>query len=74
MFVRKILAYGFGLDANFGGPSVVHGIHDALNHVFPKNEFVVYQPLAVDPVSVSDLDFPVRAFPYRKHMFKFYRD
>ena len=74
MFVRKILAYGFGLDANFGGPSVVHGIHDALNHVFPKNEFVVYQPHAVDPVSVSDLDFPVRAFPYRKHMFKFYRD
>lgn len=72
--MSKILAYGFGLDSNFGGPSVVHGIHDALNHIFPKSEFVVYQPLAVDPQSVSDLDFPVRAFPYRKHMFKFYRD
>lgn len=70
----KVLAYGFGLDSNFGGPSVVHGIRDALNRLFPGIGLVVYQPLRVDPVSVEDLGIPVLAFPYRHRAFKFYRD
>jgi len=72
--MAKILTYGFGLDMNFGGPSVIHGLRDSLEQVFPGCRFVVYQPGAVDPVSASDLDVPIRAFPYRKRMFKFYRD
>ena len=69
-----VLAYGFPLDANFGGPSVVLGIRSALNGIFPGHRLVVYQQRKVDPVSVADMDFPVWEFPYRKKMFKFYRD
>lgn len=72
--MAKVLAYGFPLDANFGGPSVVHGLRAALNSLYPGHELVVYQQRKVDPISVSDLDFPVRAFPYWKQVFKFYRD
>ena len=72
--MAKILAYGFPLDANFGGPSVVHGLRAALTSLYPGHELVVYQQRKVDPVSVLDLDFPVREFPYRKRLFKFYRD
>lgn len=69
-----VLAYGLPLDANFGGPSVVMGIRSALNGIFPGHRLTVYQQRKVDPVSVADMDFPVREFPYRKKMFKFYRD
>ena len=72
--MKKILAYGFPLDANFGGPSVVHGLCAALKRVCPEHELVVYQQRKVDLTSVSDLDCPVRFFPYWKHVFKFYRD
>ncbi len=70
----KVLAYGFGLEGNFGGPSLVHGLSAALARLYPASELVVYQPKAVDPVSVSDLSIPVKEFPYRKHPVKFYRD
>ncbi|MBE6382569.1 MAG: glycosyltransferase [Lentisphaerae bacterium] len=70
----RILAYGFGLEDNFGGPSVVHGLSAAVSRIYPESELVVYQPKAVDPVSVSDLAVPVKEFPYRKYPFKFYRD
>lgn len=72
--MKKILAYGFPLDANFGGPSVVHGLCAALKRVCPEHELVVYQQRKVDLTSVSDLDCSVRFFPYWKHVFKFYRD
>lgn len=72
--MKKILAYGFPLDANFGGPSVVHGLCAALKRVCPEHELIVYQQRKVDPISVSDLDCPVRFFPYWKHVYKFYRD
>lgn len=70
----KILAYGFPLDANFGGPSVVHGLRASLKRVLPDHELVVYQHRKVNPISVADLDCPVRFFPYWKHVYKFYRD
>lgn len=70
----KILAYGFGLEDNFGGPSVVHGLSAAVARLYPDSELVVYQPKSVDPVSVSDLSVPVKEFPYRRHPVKFYRD
>lgn len=72
--MKKILAYGFPLDANFGGPSVVHGLSAALKRVCPECELVVYQQRKVDPISISDLSCPVRFFPYWKHVCKFYRD
>lgn len=70
----RILAYGFPLDANFGGPSVVHGLHDALERVYPGCGLVVYQQRKVEPVSASDQSCPVRHFPYWKRVFRFYRD
>lgn len=72
--MKKILAYGFPLDANFGGPSVVHGLCATLKRVCPGHELVVYQQRKVDPISASDLDCPVRFFPYWKQVYKFYRD
>lgn len=72
--MHKVLAYGFKLSENFGGPSVVQGFRSALVEVSPDCRLTVYQPGKVDPVSISDMDFPVREFPYRKKMFKFYRD
>lgn len=41
--MTKILAYGFPLDANLGGPSVVHDLRAALKRVCPECELVVYQ-------------------------------
>lgn len=69
-----VLVYGLPLDANFGGPSIVSGLRAALGEVFPEHRLVVYQQRKVEPVSVADMDFPVREFPYRRRMFKFYRD
>lgn len=34
--MTKILVYGFPLDANFGGPSVVHDLRAALKRVCPN--------------------------------------
>lgn len=70
--MSNVLAYGFPLDGNFGGPSVVHGLRDVLCRLYPGHQLVVYQHRKVDPVSVSDLDFPVWSYPYRKQPVRFY--
>lgn len=70
----KVLAYGFPLDSNFGGPSVVHGFREALRAVAPDAELVVYQQRPIDPVSVSDMEFPVRFYPYRGRIKRLYMD
>ena len=70
----RILAYGFPIDGNFGGPSVVHGLYDALAHVAPGSELVVYQQRKLEPLSVADAPCPVRYYPYQHHVLKFLRD
>ena len=70
----RILLYGFWLNRNFGGPSVFHGLEAALAELYPGHELLVYQPSPVDPVSVSDVNFTVKEFPYRRRPFKLYRD
>lgn len=71
---RRILAYGFRLSENFGGPSVVHGFWAGLRQLFPDAQLVCYQPTPVDPVSVSDMDFPVVEYPYAKKTRRFLKD
>ena len=56
--MSKILAYGFPLDANFGGPSVVHGLCATLKRVCPGHELIVYQQRKVDPISCLILTAP----------------
>lgn len=72
--VRRILTYGFKLSENFGGPSVVHGFRAGLRQLFPNAQMVCYQPTPVDPVSVSDVDFPVVEYPYARKVRRFLKD
>ena len=69
-----MLAYGFKLSENFGGPSVLHGFRVALEQVAPGTGIVYYDPVPVDPLAVSDMDFPVREFPYTKRIRAFLKD
>ena len=71
---RSVLIYGFKLSENFGGPSVVHGFREALRRIAPGLSLRCYQPTPVDPISVSDMDFPVREYPYGKSVKPFLRD
>ena len=72
--MRKILAYGFPLAGNFGGPSVVHGLREALREVCPEAEFVCWDRGALDPVVCREMDFPVGRDPYFRHPVKLLRD
>ena len=72
--MSEVLAYGFKLSENFGGPSVLHGFRAALEKVAPGTGIVYYDPAPIDPVAVSDMDFPVREFPYTKRIRAFLKD
>lgn len=71
---RRVLAYGFKLSENFGNPSVVPGFLVGLRHRFPKAQLVCYQPMPLNPLSVSDMDFPVVEYPYAKRIRRFLKD
>lgn len=62
--MKKVLAYGFPLDSNFGGPSVAHGLYAAIQRLNPGCELVVYCQRPVPDVVKSDMEFPVKFFPY----------
>lgn len=72
--MRKILAYGFPLAGNFGGPSVVHGLREALREACPEAEFVCWDRGALDPVVCREMDFSVRRDPYFLHPVRLFRD
>lgn len=71
---RSVLIYGFKMSENFGGPSVVHGFRAGLRQLSPGAQLVCYQPTPVDPVSVSDMDFPVVEYPYVRKIRWFLKD
>lgn len=72
--MRKILAYGFPLEGNFGAPSVVHGLRELLRHVCPDAEFVYYNRGALDEYCACDMDFKVRVNPYEGCPYRLFRD
>ena len=69
-----VLAYGFPLNGNFGGPSVAHGLRDALARLYPGHRLTIYQPWKVDPKAAADLGVPVKFFPYDRRAGAFWRD
>ena len=70
----KVLAYGFPVNSNFGGPSVLHGLACALRELDPACELVVYQRDEPEHHVVSDMAFPVRRYPYQGEMKRLVRD
>ena len=72
--VRKVFVYGFPLAGNFGGPSVVHGLREALCKVSPDAGFVCWDRGGLDPIVCEEMDFPVRRDPYFRHPVKLLRD
>lgn len=62
--MNKVLAYGFPLDSNFGGPSVAYGLYAAIQRLHPGCELVVYCHRPVPDVVKSDMGFAVKFFPY----------
>ena len=72
--MRKILAYGFPLIGNFGGPSVIHGLRELAARVRPEAEFVFYNRGALDGYCACDMDFKVRVNPYEGRPYRLFRD
>lgn len=72
--MKKVLAYGFPLAGNFGGPSVVHGLREAVREFCPDAEFVCWDRGGLDPVVCGEMDFRVRRDPYFRHPAKLFRD
>lgn len=72
--MRKVLAYGFPLDGNFGGPSVIHGLRELVARVCPDAEFVFYNCGTLDGYCASDMDFKVRDNPYEGCPYRLFRD
>lgn len=72
--MKAVLAYGFPLDYNFGGPCVLHGLQAILRELYGDCRLIVYQPHPTEPVSVTDADFPVTFFPYAGAVKPMFRD
>lgn len=72
--MKKVLAYGFPLAGNFGGPSVIHGLRELIARVRPEAEFVFYNRGASDGCCACDMDFKVRTNPYEGRPYRLFRD
>lgn len=70
----KILAYGFPLAGNFGGPSVVQGLREVVRRMWPSADFVFYNRGEPDGNCIEGADFSVLRDPYFCHPFKLLRD